>query len=182
MCLIGAGLLSAGCGPTHRQTGEAALIVWPIVMLLAALPQAVLINMWRWRWPTLEMHWWHLSMSSAATGLIAVPMFLAAPAPWSWTPTALWLFGVSYLTVLLVATRAWIHTGRDHACIGPHVVASVVFIPFAALLRTGVFDGVTFDSAAYFVLPGYGGWVPGAVAVVLVLECWYRRRANSFNT
>ncbi len=171
--------LTAGCAPSHRETGEAVVIVWPAVLLLASLPQAVLIRLWRTHWPTLAVPTRALVAAVALASVAAIAMIAGVRAPWEWAPHALWLFGTSYLAVLLVLTRIVIATSwRAHAVIAAHAATSAIFIPFALALRAGYFDTAAIDSAAFYVMPGYGGWVPAAIALVLWIE-WRVRRANA---
>lgn len=169
-------LLASGCAPSHRDTGEAVLIVWPLVILIAALPQFLLIRLWQWRWPDVVINRKRLLVLVGPAITLSVSMIIAAAAPWTWAPHALWLFGTSYLAVLLLVTRAWLASPlRAHSVIAPHIVTSVIFIPFAMALRAGMFETAAIDSAGVFVFPGYGGWVPGGVALLLLAERWLRR-------
>lgn len=175
--IVAIAALAPSCAPGHRDTGEAVLIVWPLVMLLSALPQAVLVRMWQWRWPELVIDWRPFLIFVGMASVVSVSMVMTAAAPWEWAPHALWLFGTSYLAALLVITRVLISFRlRAVSFVPAHAGATMVFIPFAMGLRAGFFETATVDPAGYFVFPGYGGWVPGAIAVALLLECWYQRR------
>lgn len=176
--LIGAiALLASGCAPSPRETGEAVLIVWPLVILIAALPQFLLIRLWQWRWPGVVIDWKRLLVLVGPAVTISVSMIIAATAPWTWAPHALWLFGTSYLAALLLVTRAWLASPwRAHSVIAPHLVTSAIFIPCAMALRAGMFETAAIDWAGFFIFPGYGGWVPGGVALLLLAERWLGRR------
>lgn len=168
------------CGPTQRETGEAVLIVWPLVILLAALPQGALLATWKKLRPEIELPWARLGLLIGAAAIMAGFMVVNAEKPWRWATEALWLFGCSYGAVLLLATRLWLQGDRRHALVGPHLVASVVFVPYAMTLRGGLFDGARFDTEMVFIVPGYGGWVTGGIALLLGIELfvrWRKRRA-----
>ncbi len=177
---------SEECGPTRQQTGEAVLLVWPLVIVLATLPQALVVWLWRRLKPSVDPAWWRPLALVALAAAIAVPTLLVAKHPWRWASEALWLFGCSYGAVTLAATRLWLWRWPASALgplLGPQLVATAVFVPLAGVLRLGLFDSIELPTEGLFIYPGMGGWVPGGLAVGLGIELALRlrrqRRATS---
>lgn len=163
------------CGPNNQQTGEAILIVWPVVVLLALGPQLGLLALWRKLRPAVSLDLarvWIIVMLATA---VAIAVVVRAEKPWRWADAALWLWGCSYGVVLLVTTRIWLMADAKNVLLGPHVVATVVFVPLAAALYGGFADGIG-DPSWLFILPGYGGWATGGLFLVLLVEVLLRRR------
>lgn len=162
------------CGPSNRDVGEAILLVWPLVALLALGPQIALLALWRKARPEVDLHLKRFFILIGAAVTVAYPTMLAAQQPWRWADAALWMFGASYGTVLLLTTRIWLSSNEKTALIGPHLVATVIFIPFAALLYTRVLHHG--ELADLFILPGYGGFTTGPLFLILLIEVLVRRR------
>lgn len=163
------------CGPTRQQTGEAVLLVWPAVIVLAALPQALIVWLWRRLLPAVDLAWWRVLALVALAAVVGVLTLLVGERPWRWAKEALWLFGCSYGAAVLAATRLWLWRWPRAALgplLGPQLVATAVFLPLAGLLRLGLLDsaGSGLPAENLFIYPGMGGWVPGGMMLVLGIE------------
>lgn len=166
--------LGGNCAPTPHHTGEAVVVAWPIVMLLALGPQVVLLAIWRKARPAIDLD---LRLFAAWLGLAAfVGLSVAAAAdnPWKWLDSAVYLFGMSYVAVLLVATRVVVSTAPKRAVLVPHLVTSVVFVPYAIALYFDVTLGIP-SPEGIFIVPGYGGLLAGPIHLALLIEAVIRR-------
>lgn len=163
------------CGPNNHQIGEAILIVWPVVMLLALGPQLGLLALWRKLRPAVSLDLARVWILVTIATAVAIAVIVRAEKPWRWADAALWFWGCSYGVVLLATTRIWLMANAKTALFGPHVVATGVFVPLAAALYGGIADGLG-DTSWLFIFPGYGGWVTGGLCLVLLVEVLLRRR------
>lgn len=123
---------------------------------------------WRWRWNLVL---------AAVLALVAVVAFELGDRTEE-VVLALWLFGCSYGTAVLVFTRVALQWARTYAFAAPQVAAIVVFVVPAAVmaLGPGLFDDVAMP---LFVDPGMGGSVTGGVFVALLIEAAIRRRLDA---
>lgn len=167
------------CGPTPTQEGQAVLVAAPLVVLLALAVQAILIALWRRRWPDVALR---PRPVLVVVGLLVGPAVAAAlDEGMAEAVTALWLFGCSYGSLLLVATRILLFFDRRHAAALAHLPPLLLLVGPAVPLALGwVERGRLTDLAErLFVWPGYAGWVTGPLFVGLLIEALWRgsRRA-----
>lgn len=163
------------CGPNNHHAGEAILIVWPVVVLLALGPQLGLLALWRKLRPAIRLDLARVWIVVTLATAVAIAVTVRAEKPWRWVDAALWLWGCSYGFVLLATTRFWLMVAPKTALFGPHIVATLLFVPFAAALYGDLVSGIG-EPIWLFILPGYGGWATGGLSLVLLVEVLLRRR------
>lgn len=165
------------CGPTSQDIGRAVLVAQPAVFALGLGLLALVLVVWRgrevaarWRWPP------QLALALALTALAG------AVALWDVDPelvlAALWLYGASYATVLLLAARALLAWAPERAFAFASLAPLAAFGLPAALLAGGLVEheSLTGWAVDLFVLPGYGGPVPAVLLLLVLGEGLLRRR------
>lgn len=175
LALLGA----TACGPSNREAGYLVLLVWPAVVLLSLVPQRITVALWQRTRPAIDTRLGRVLGLFAIAALVASAVFVGADQERSadLAVLALWLFGTSYATVVLLATRAWLchPRGATSALFGPQLATSAVYAFLAALFHAGFADGLDKRWQDLFVYPGYQGWITGGVFVVLCAEAFARR-------
>jgi hypothetical protein len=166
----------AHCGPTPEESGQTVLLIAPFVVLCAMGLQWLLLALWRSTRPALLLDW---RKNIGLVGGLAFPAawaLLVNPRPLEFAGIAFWLFGCSYVTAMLVATRIWllVHDTRRLFFV-THVILCVIFLTPAVLVA--IFGGRTLQNVgeAMWIFPGFGGWVSGPLFLVLVIEAMIRR-------
>ena len=173
--VIAAATAGMDCGPSPKQVGEEVLLVAPLVFVLSVAAQWLLLRLWRRRFPEIVPPW--PTLAAIATGLI-VPATLAlglGDRAREWL-VAVWLFGCSYATVLLMSTRLVLWLDRRHAFTVPHVTPLLIFVAPAAALALGVEGPLARHAEDLYTLPGLGGWVAGGLFLALLAEAALRTR------
>jgi hypothetical protein len=168
-------LLTAACGPTSEEAAGAVLVAVPAALGVGHLFIRLLV----WLWRPLRA----LPLSArpvlAAMGVAAVAAGLAVlvvgEGLLEWVPAALALFGTTYLTLLFLAWRLWLHhEPASSATWSFFAPLSITVLPGIPLLY-GV-DGPYADAViSGWILIGYGGMVAGPVLLILVGEALLRR-------
>src|SRR5262245_16711553 len=104
-CLSAVALASGelNCGPSPNEQGRVVLLVAPLVVLLAMAVQWLLLRLWKNLRSNLELSW-------RPNWLIIAPLALLALWPlvlrdFRYAVIAFWLFGTTYLALLLAITR-----------------------------------------------------------------------------
>lgn len=170
---------TAACGPSNREAGYLVLLVWPAVLLLSLVPQRIVVALWHRARPAIETRLGRVLAVFVIAALVSGAVLIGKTEERSadLAVLALWLFGTSYTTVVLVATRAWLchPSGVPSALFGPQLATSAVYAVLAALFHAGFADGLDKRWQDLFVLPGYQGWLTGAVFVLLCSEALVRR-------
>src|SRR6476620_2479685 len=110
--LVAVATAPADCGPSPQQIGEQVLLVAPLVFGLAVAAQWLLLRLWRRRGPALQPHWPAIFTLGAALLVPAGLVLAFGDRRREWL-VAVWLFGCSYATVLLVATRLTLWLDRE---------------------------------------------------------------------
>ena len=160
----------AACGPTDQEVGVAVLSAMPAIVAGGWLLQLLYRMAWRTLDPDLP------SFEPRPSGILFAAS-VALALVWAQdlsdeTFMALWLAGASYAGVLMIAGRLTLRSALySWAAIVPWLLSA----PVAALLAavgsdTGEADGWL----AYFVFPGCGGLVSGALVVALFSEVLVR--------
>jgi hypothetical protein len=177
---VGAGAGGTGqhCGPTAQEVGRNVLVATPFVFGLGALVLVLFLLLWRalepavWR-PRVEPL---LILGAVVTFPAALVLNSENATRYFWE--ALWLYGCSFATVLLVSARLFIATAPRRAAFYAMLPPVIVNVPIAALLALDVGTHGWFADRAenYFVTPGYGGWIPGGLALLLLVEIAVRYR------
>jgi hypothetical protein len=90
------------------------------------------------------------------------------------------IFGTSYLAVLLVAWRIWFWKRPRSSFTWVSIPVMVVYVAPAVYLA---YHGSTMREVDdwlldAWMLPGFAGWVPGGLLVVLLVEAVLRTRAR----
>lgn len=166
------------CTPTPHQTGEAVVIVWPLVMLLACGPQIAMLALWRAVLPTIVFDLRPFAAWVGLAACVAISVAIAATRPWQWADSAAYFFGLSYAAVLLLTTRVWLRVAPKRALLVPHLVTSLVFVPYAIALYFDVTLGIP-NPEGIFIVPGYGGVLAAPILLVLLVEAVVRRASVS---
>ncbi len=96
-----------------------------------------------------------------------------------WTWVALWWFGTSYAAVMLFVWRIWFRVRPRGSFTWSPVLVLPLFVAPAVYLA---FEGSTSaDPPGWimnlWVLPGYLGFVPGGLLLILLIEAAVRGRA-----
>jgi hypothetical protein len=166
----------AHCGPTPEESGQTVLLVAPFVVLCAMAVQWLILALWRSVRPALLLDW---RKNLALVGGLAFPAawaLLVNERPFDFAGIAFWLFGCSYVTAMLLATRIWllVHDTRRVFFV-THVILCVIFLVPAFVLA--LFGGRPLQNAAeaMWIFPGFGGWISGPLFLVLLLEIVIRR-------
>jgi hypothetical protein len=165
------------CGPTPKESGDAILMVLPLVVASAMAVQWLLLRLWRPAKGSIALDW---GRGLILCGLLLFPSayaFLTDTRPSEWFVMAYWLFGTSYLAVLLFVTRVWLFFGDARLVFfAPHLALSAIFALPALPLALGLGGKPWQDVAeAMWIFPGFGGWVPGGLFLVLLVEALWRR-------
>jgi hypothetical protein len=180
---VAVALLAPGCqGPSDSQIACAVLVATPVVFVLATLVQLVLLAMWRRAGAEIVIDL--RRQAFAVVPLVGVAIFGGTqprPATDLWV-VAVFVYGASYLALLLVATRAWISLRPQHALIAPHIVPVVVLV-VPALIAAGLEGSSSIGelSAMLDVVVGWFGVVPGLLLIALLIEAWTRRPKPKVN-
>lgn len=177
------------CGPTDQEAATAVLMAAPAVLVVSLGLLLLLLKLWRRVDPALTMRpaplgWLFVGLSVA--GLAQVPLATELGAI-DLVPIAIWAFGTSYLTILLVLWRVMLAKRPGSAFtvapIVPMLVLTLAGVPMALGL-TGDHDfGGTFYTRVVGILwvyPGAAGIVAGPLLLGLLIEAMVRaRRARS---
>lgn len=164
------------CNPDNQALGEGAVFVWPFVGVFALLVQQLVVTVWRPLLPTADA-------SQKATGAflaltLAGPLVVALAAPkdrWPlWALAMLWMFGASYTTVVLLATRLAIAVAPRYLALVGQLVASGLFLPPAIALATNRWPTAP-HLLGFFWYVGYGGIGTTLAGGALIAEALLRR-------
>jgi hypothetical protein len=165
------------CGPSPSETGQAVLLVAPLVLLGGLLAQALILHLWRRRHDDTLLRWQPTALLLFLVSIPSVAVLALAHAPMNWAGLALWLFGCSYVSILLVSTRLWMIWDRRNAFALAHLPPLLLFIGPALLMATGLWEGPpTHKPEDFFVAPGCLGWTTGPLFLALLVEAALRGR------
>ncbi len=106
-----------------------------------------------------------IAMGATTVGAAATSAALADTQVLNWALTALFLYGCSYLTLLLVTWRYWLAKDPARAFTWAWLPVTVVQLVPAILMAAGGLPGNEVV-AAVWVFPGYFG-IPTLVAIIL---------------
>lgn len=175
--------LAAGCGPSTREASIAVLIVAGAIVVLANAVVGLLWLVWRRVRPELRFHWQPFAtvgLVLSGVGLLAEALATDAAVS-EWLLIALWAAGTSYLSILLLVWRirlpapaglAWAHA----------IAGTLMFLPAIPPAFVGSTHGDIADVLMFlWVIPGYAGFVPGPIFLLLLLEAlvrWSRMRSR----
>ncbi|MSP62844.1 MAG: hypothetical protein EXR72_21430 [Myxococcales bacterium] len=169
------------CGPTDQEAGRAVVMVAPLVLLLGFGVQWLLLALWRRRYEEIALRWGpNLVLLGIVSGFAAA-MITVEPTSLRWAGEALWLFGASYATVLLLATRAFLQFDRRRAFTLPHLAPLLLQVAPAVVLGLGLI-GHTDVQEVLWIFPGFGGWAAGGLYLVLLVEAAIRTRRRASPT
>jgi hypothetical protein len=164
------------CGPTNAEAGQAVLLVSPLVLLVGLGLLRLLFFAWRGRWSDGGLRLGPNGVLFALLVLIAIGAAATSSRAWGWAGFALWLFGCSYLSLLLLAWRIWFFVNASSA---------FRWAPTAAMVPNTIVSLVTAAGwiqeesvQLVWVAPGYGGWISGGLFLVLLVEAIVRGRAR----
>jgi hypothetical protein len=174
-------LFARNCSPDNQDIGEATLFVWPIVALFALVVQRILLGLWQPLEPKLQ-----LDARPVLIGIgvaVIAPVLVGATAKgnrWElWAFFMGWMFGATYTSAVLIATRVFLLLEPRWAEWGAHAVASLAFIPLAIVLTLERWPGAP-SCLPYFLYLGYGGIATSCIFAVVIVEVVIRRaRATS---
>ena len=167
--------LSAGCGPTSVEIGQAVLWAAPIITLVALGVASIYALLWR---PLVGELRPAPRLGLVVVGVqlaIAMATFSVAEIDPELVMIAVLVVGASYLAIQVVAMRLMVHRGRyGWAALVPWLV---LYPPALFLLTRGESTGGEADDLALMVLilPGYGGWVALPLLFLALLEVVIRR-------
>jgi hypothetical protein len=175
-----AGANEIRCGPTAEEAGAAVLVASPLVLAAGLLLVWILWRLWRRVLPDVPMDLRPGRWGLAALAVLAVIGIVVGGRSLSeWAGLALWLFGSSYVTLMLVTLRIWLRVRSETAFTWAALPPMGLMVLPALVLCTGLADGLLDASTALWMAPGYGGWIPGLLLLALLLEAWLRGRKSS---
>ncbi len=175
LVLLAGFVQSHQCGPSDAEAAAAVLLATPAVVLLAGVLLQALAALWRRFVPGLRMAWGPTLLAAAAS-LLLVPLALAGPeslhGALEWFVAALWLYGTSYVSVLVVTWRIAAFASPAWAFKYAHFVPLGGFVlPAVPLLFAG---SESDDFLGYWVFPGYAGIVAGILYGIVLIEALVR--------
>lgn len=177
--LAAAFLALCGCGPTAREAGTAVLCAAPLALIGGLLLLSLLLRLWRRRYPELSLRLLpNLCLLVAlANGAVARAWFDWKSTEWTWV--ALWWFGTSFAAVLLLVWRIWFRIEPRGSFTWSALPAMLLFVAPAIYLA---FEGSTASGPPDWIVdlwvwPGYLGYVPGGMFLILLIEAAIRGRA-----
>ncbi|MBI3074496.1 MAG: hypothetical protein HYY84_20480 [Deltaproteobacteria bacterium] len=172
--LIGGGVQ---CGPTGPQAAYAVLAAAPVVFAAGLALTRLVQWLWQRLDPTLSFRLRPHASLFVALLLVAVLTAIKGDRVSRWFGMAFWLYGTSYLSLLLVTLRIWWWRSRPRdltwAPVVPLVLTLSPTVPLA--FETGARSVVEEIAFLIWVFPGYGGIVTGGVLLVLAVEFAIRR-------
>jgi hypothetical protein len=165
------------CGPTPKESGDTILMVLPFVVLSAMGVQWVFLKLWKSLRQSIVLDWGRNLFFCGALLLPAGYAFLTDGRPGEWLPIAYWLFGCSYVAAMLLVTRLMLLSNDARLVFFvPHLFLSAIFAAPALPLALGLAQRKWQDaSEMMWIMPGFGGWVPGGLFLLLFIEVLWRR-------
>lgn len=172
-------ILLCGCGPTEEEAGTWVLCASPMALLAGLLLLAALYRLWRRRYP-------EVAFRRLPSFLMLVPLVNGAAGKvlFQWkladgTFLALAAFGTSYLAILFLIWRIWFAFDERRAFTWATLPAMALCVAPAIWFA---YEGSTTQEApdwvlAYWTWPGFMGWVPGGMFLLLLVEAAIRGRA-----
>lgn len=169
-------LLGARCGPSPQEAGGAVLVAAPGAMLVGALLLFALWHLhtrvapqppWSWR-PHL------VALGLTLVGALTTAVALADTRAMFWVGAALWLYGCSYLALLLATWRIWLFIAPSTAYGWAWIPVALAQLVPAILAATGTIGDHW--STALWIWPGYFGIALTGVLIVVLIEPLVRAR------
>lgn len=169
-------LFGARCGPSPKEAGGAVLIAAPGAVLVGALLLFALWHLhgrvgpqppWSWR-PHL------VALGLTLGGALTAAVGLADTRAMSWVGAALWLYGCSYLVLLLVSWRIWLFISPPTAYGWAWIPVTLAQLVPAILAAAGAI--ADHWSSALWVWPGYFGIALSGVLIIVLIEPLARAR------
>ncbi len=171
-------LLCCGCGPKLTDIGIAVLISLPIAHLLTVGVIAALHEIWRRVYPELRLE--PYSHGLAVLGLSALAWSQAGRlGDWDLVGLALLVGGGATMLWTLLLWRVLLPTMRESAATIAPLVMSGVGAMMALSVATLAFgkDSASFVVAAW-MYSSWFGWLPGVVAVVMLVSGYLRAKRH----
>lgn len=170
----------SSCGPSSAEIGAGVLVALPLIALAVLGVQAGFVWLWRRFRPTLGVSWVDPAWLVGGLAVLAALVAVAGGQKLDVFGIAFWLVGCSYATMTLVAMRVLfaIDAGPRLVVLAQALPAVLFAAPAIALLFTRGTHHVSWEDAyvGMCIYPGMGGWVPGTLALALVVEALIRGR------
>ena len=194
-----ASLLLSGCGPSDEEAARAVMMATPLVYLSGMGVMALMLFLWRELEPRLGINWRPVLLGLALACVIGLLSIVGVttdppaansgdtttdgiPGVFEWLGHSIFLYGASYLSLLLVSWRIWLW--RRPATAFTWAWTPVLFVMMAPCPAMIMFGGEHsaamrhFEEAALslWVFPGYAGMVTGPLLLLALIEVWVRIR------
>ncbi len=170
-------LLLGGCGPTEMESGQAVLLMAPLITAIGALFASGYVHLWRSLADDLHFRW-RPSLVVIVLQLIACVGIPFMPhLEVDWLGYALWFVGTSYLTLQFLVIRVSVIRRIRRYYSSLSITPWLVLYPPALYLaylgsdqeELQVFPGMLWTA------PGYAGLSTGFLLVVFLVEVALRR-------
>jgi hypothetical protein len=179
--LLATCLLLGACGPTEKESGQAMLVMAPVITLVGLGLAAVFQRLWS---PLADEPELHLRPSWRVMALLVsctVPLLFDEQLEDDWIIAALWMGGTTYLTFFLIGLRLCIVSSLRRYYSAQVYLPWLLLYPPALYLayfgsneqELGAFPGLL------WTMPGYLGLVSGPIFLIMLLEIVVRRHRHA---
>ncbi len=177
MLLVALSFLGADCEPSGPEAVGAVMAASPFVFVAGLVMLSLLYWIWK---PMLQSpRFFHKSFGITLCVLIVLSpiAYFTVPGASKWAGVALWMFGTSYLSVLLVVWRIWLfkksETAFSHAPLAALIgILSPAPILFLAPLSHEATNALTIIP---WLWPGLLGYTTFPLFMMAVFEAIGRR-------
>ncbi len=178
MSLLALSFLGAkNCQPSGPEAAGAVLIVSPFAFLGGLFVLRILY--WIWKPMIQSAPFFQKSFAIMFGGLLVLAPIahVAVPGASEWAEVALWVFGTSYLSVLLLVWRIWLFKKSETAFSRAPIAATIgilspvpifLLVPFSHEFTNGL-------TTILWMLPGFFGYVTFPLFMMAVSEAIARR-------
>jgi hypothetical protein len=169
-------LVGGDCGPSPAEAGGAVLLASPVAFLAGLVALSILHTLWLPLKGPMRMDPLRLGAAFLALCGLAALGPLGSKGSVEWWGVAVLAFGTSYVSVLLIVWRIWLHQQPKTASTwAPIAVMAFMLVPAPFLLAINPSRGDAEPVVSAWILPGMFGYATIPIFVVVVGEALVRR-------